>query len=132
MHLLGMQVSSGTGLPDVVAVNNQPCAIVTAALPPAAPPQASRTESASSLTTRDGEIIGVDGNPLMLWGINWFGFEDGTTMLDGLWAGMISFPVSQGDNATGAEHSCLLCLPHHGPCRLQLLLIEFLSLHPPT
>ena len=90
MHDLTLQVSNGTGLPDVVAVNNQPCAIQTAALPPPAPPQASHTESASLLTTRDGEIIGVDGNPLMLWGINWFGFEDGTTMVDGLWAGATS------------------------------------------
>ena len=95
MHHLTLQVSSGTGLPDVVAVNKQPCAIVAAALPPPAPPQGSHTESASLLTTRDGEIIGVDGNPLMLWGINWFGFEDGTTMVDGLWAGALYLPVRQ-------------------------------------
>ena len=80
----------------MVAVNNQPCVIQTAALPPPAPPQASHTESASSLTTRGGEIIGVDGNPLMLWGINWFGFEDGTTMVDGLWAGMSHLLAKQG------------------------------------
>jgi hypothetical protein len=113
VHCLTLQVSNGTGLPDVVAVNNQPCTIQTAALPPPAPPQASHTESASSLTTRDGEIIGVDGNPLMLWGINWFGFEDGTTMVDGLWAGMICIPVWQGKNAAGAGASCLCDASSH-------------------
>lgn len=81
------QVSNGLGMPDVVAVNNQPCTVQSAALPPPPPPTKSKTESASSLTTVNGQIIGVDGQPLQLWGINWFGFETGTTFLDGLWAG---------------------------------------------
>lgn len=78
-------------MPDVIAVNNQPCTIQSAALPPSPPPKQSRAESAASLTTVNGQIIGVDGQPLQLWGINWFGFETGTTMVDGLWAGMLAY-----------------------------------------
>lgn len=89
------QVLNGTGAPDEVAVNNQPCTVQLAALPPPPPPTKSRAETASSLTTLNGEIIGVDGQPLQLWGINWFGFETGTTFLDGLWAGE-GQPVTQG------------------------------------
>ncbi|BDA48966.1 probable major extracellular endoglucanase at N-terminal half [Coccomyxa sp. Obi] len=88
-----VEVLSGTGAPDVVAVNNQPCTVQLAALPPPPPPTKSRAESASSLTTLNGEIIGVDGQPLQLWGINWFGFETGTTFLDGLWAGSDSLTM---------------------------------------
>ena len=80
-------------MPDVVAVNNQPCVIQSAALPPHSPPKASHAEDASQLTTLNGQIIGLDGQPLTLWGINWFGFEDGTTMVDGLWAG--GFPMER-------------------------------------
>ena len=43
---------------------------------------------AANLMQVNGQIIGLDGQPLTLWGINWFGFETGTTMVDGLWAGM--------------------------------------------
>ena len=140
------QVYSGTGMPEAVAVNNEPCIVQSAALPPPPPPQSSSAESAASLTTVDirfeqssryiicmsgflrsssilhlhyvscgqqrrsrsrhicrscpaqvnGQIIGLDGQPLTLWGINWFGFETGTTMVDGLWAGMTqhNFPTS--------------------------------------
>ena len=77
----------GAGMPDSVAINGAPCSVQGAALPPPAPPQTSHAESAASLTTVNGQIIGLDGQPLTLWGINWFGFETGTTMLDGLWAG---------------------------------------------
>lgn len=81
------QISSGSGMPEVVAVNNQPCTVQSAALPPPPPPKATHTEAASQLTTLNGQIIGLDGQPLTLWGINWFGFDDGSTMVDGLWAG---------------------------------------------
>ena len=39
------------------------------------------------MTTLDGRIIGVDGRPLYLMGLNWFGFDCGATMADGLWGG---------------------------------------------
>ncbi len=74
-------------MPESIAVNGTPCSVQSAAPPPPAPPQSSREEAASSLTTVNGQIIGLDGQPLTLWGINWFGFETGTTMVDGLWAG---------------------------------------------
>lgn len=123
------QVKDGSGMPDVVAVNNQPCAVQSAALPPPPPPLKSKAESASSLTTVNGQIIGVDGQPLQLWGINWFGFETGTTFLDGLWAGELleSGPQSAAASLyTGLCRICssrvqdtgLLCLGHRSrtPC----------------
>ncbi len=93
--LKSVQMSNGTGMPDVVAVNNQPCIVQSAALPPPSPPKASHAESASQLTTLNGRIIGLDGQELTLWGINWFGFEDGTTMVDGLWAGACPYYSNQ-------------------------------------
>ncbi|KAK9803427.1 hypothetical protein WJX72_011774 [[Myrmecia] bisecta] len=39
------------------------------------------------MTTLDGQLLGVDGNPVYLHGVNWFGFELSTTMVDGLWQG---------------------------------------------
>ena len=30
---------------------------------------------------------GADGEPLTIKGINWFGFETSSTMMDGLWQG---------------------------------------------
>jgi hypothetical protein len=81
------QAANGQAMPSLVAINNQTCTVQSATLPPPPPPTQSKTESASSLTTANGKIIGVDGKPLQLWGINWFGFETGTTMVDGLWAG---------------------------------------------
>ncbi|EIE18857.1 hypothetical protein COCSUDRAFT_59785 [Coccomyxa subellipsoidea C-169] len=88
-----VEVSDGLGMPDVVAVNNQPCTVQSAQLPPPPPPTKSKAESAFSMTTVNGQIIGVDGQPLQLWGINWFGFETGTTFLDGLWAGSDSLTL---------------------------------------
>ncbi|EIE25050.1 glycoside hydrolase [Coccomyxa subellipsoidea C-169] len=39
------------------------------------------------ISARDGILYGVDGNPVVLKGVNWFGFETGATMVAGLWAG---------------------------------------------
>ncbi len=85
-----MQIDSTGGLqPQELRVNGQPCAFV--GLPPQvtqAPPTGAKAESASKLTTKDGQIIGLDGKPLFLTGINYFGFETGNTFLDGFWIGM--------------------------------------------
>lgn len=32
-------------------------------------------------------LAGADGEPLTIKGINWFGFETSSTMMDGLWQG---------------------------------------------
>lgn len=48
------------------------------------------TESAAGLTTRDGQITDLDGNIIVFKGLNWFGFDDGNTGPDGLWAGSTS------------------------------------------
>lgn len=48
-----------------------------------------RTESGLQPVSVSGiQLLGVDGRPLVLKGINWFGFEEpGNSMLDGLWLG---------------------------------------------
>ena len=35
----------------------------------------------------DVQLIGTDGNPVTMKTINYFGFNNGATMFDGLWAG---------------------------------------------
>ena len=45
------------------------------------------TESAAGLTTSNGQITDFDGNVIVFKGVNWFGFDDGNTGPDGLWAG---------------------------------------------
>ena len=66
-------------------------------LPEGSPALANASSSSSSssdativpgrMTTVNGKIIGVDGRPLYLMGLNWFGFDCGATMVDGLWGG---------------------------------------------
>lgn len=84
---LPTQVSNGTGFPSGAALNGVDCTVSQAT--PAPPPPLSRggIESGGQLTTSDGKIIGLDGNPLYLIGTNYFGFDDGNTMVDGLWIG---------------------------------------------
>lgn len=57
--------------------------------PPSLPPPASTgsAEEGGQLTTSNGQIIGLNGQPLQLNGLNYFGFDDGNTMVDGLWVG---------------------------------------------
>lgn len=81
------------GLDDVPAA---PAGNETSA-PTPPPPLASVLANSSSstnatiipgrMTTLDGKIIGVDGRPVYLMGLNWFGFDCGATMTDGLWGG---------------------------------------------
>lgn len=40
-----------------------------------------------AMTTQGTQILNSDGHPVELKGINWFGFNNGDTMVDGLWAG---------------------------------------------
>jgi hypothetical protein len=39
------------------------------------------------LSTKKGKLIGVDGLPLSIKGVNWFGFETAVTVVHGLWQG---------------------------------------------
>ena len=89
--------------PTAAALNGVPCALQTA-LPPPPPPAAA--ESVGSLSTQDGRIIGPDGRPLFLWGINYFGFEVGATMVDGLWAGAHCCGALPAANDVGDMNIC--------------------------
>ena len=82
-----LQVSSGTGKPSIAHVNGHNCTVTMAAPSPPTPPSSGAIESAGQLTTSNGQIIGLDGSNLYLIGLNYFGFDDGNTMIDGLWVG---------------------------------------------
>jgi len=79
--------------PQAVFVNGMPCEVVQAAsaVPPSPVPTEDSIPGLASfqadrpLSIRDGAIIGVDGLPLVVKGINWFGYENGQTNPDGLW-----------------------------------------------
>ena len=75
--------------PSTLTINGAPCNVASAAAPLVTPPppRGDAHTEADGMTTRDGLIIGVDGNPVFLMGINWFGFDCGATMTDGLWGG---------------------------------------------
>ena len=84
--------------PVNVTVNGNSCAIIidsnvtTEPLPNVTSSSVggASTESAAGLTTRNGQITDLDGNALVFKGLNWFGFDDGNTGPDGLWAGSAS------------------------------------------
>lgn len=44
-------------------------------------------EATQPISIKDGKILGVDGMPLAIKGVNWFGFETAVTAVHGLWQG---------------------------------------------
>ena len=68
-------------------ITNQPLPNVTAN---ANTTGGAETESAAGLTTSNGQITDLNGNVIVFKGLNWFGFDDGNTGPDGLWAGSSS------------------------------------------
>ncbi len=86
--------------PVNVTVNGDPCAVIinsnvtTQPLPNATTNAnatgGAETESAAGLTTANGQITDYNGNVIVFKGLNWFGFDDGNTGPDGLWAGSTS------------------------------------------
>lgn len=112
--ICALQVFPGDLQPTAAALNGVPCGLQTA-VPPPPPPAAA--ESVGSLSTEGGQIIGPDGKPLFLWGINYFGFEVGATMVDGLWAGALHCGASHAvnelfdTNAAVPVNACILACP---------------------
>ena len=58
------------------------------------------------------DLVGVDGQMLILKGINWFGYEDGNTAPDGIWAGntATSRDVATIVRFQGPSHQILACI----------------------
>ncbi|KAL3142124.1 hypothetical protein ABBQ32_004742 [Trebouxia sp. C0010 RCD-2024] len=79
--------NSSNVAPTSVSIAGQSCKLNITATVGASPSGAASESGGNPLTTDGGNIIGPDGNTLALLGINYFGFDDGNTMLDGLWAG---------------------------------------------
>lgn len=78
-------VVAGVGVPNITDVR---IASTSCTVAPAVTVQPSGTvQSGVQPVGIDGiDLVGVDGKPLTLRGINWFGLEEkGNTMLDGLW-----------------------------------------------
>ena len=81
--------------PVNVSINGNSCAIIIDSnvtmepLPNITSSSAggAETESAAGLTTSNGQITDLNGNVIEFKGVNWFGFDDGNTGPDGLWAG---------------------------------------------
>ncbi len=73
--------------PTAVSIAGKTCNLNITQTPGAAPAGGAIESGSGSLTTSGGNIIGLDGNVLTLMGINYFGFDDGNTMVDGLWEG---------------------------------------------
>lgn len=88
-------------MPESATLNGQNCPVSTAPPPPPPPPSSGAIESGGQLTTSNGQIIGLDGQPLKLLGLNYFGFDDGNTMVDGLWVGELL--ISNGDDVLVLE-----------------------------
>jgi len=73
--------------PTAVSIAGKTCNLNITQTPGAAAAGGAIESGPGSLTTSGGNIIGLDGNVLTLMGINYFGFDDGNTMVDGLWEG---------------------------------------------
>ena len=93
--------------PASVRVNGVPCALESKAdlaapvpplLAPAEPHAAAglRRSSAAErpVSVNGSQLIGVDGAPFTVMGANWFGFETGQTIVDGLWGNTYNALVS--------------------------------------
>ena len=86
--------------PVNVTVNGAPCAVIIESNATNQPlpnvttnanaTGGAETESAAGLTTSNGQITDYNGNVIAFKGLNWFGFDDGNTGPDGLWAGSTS------------------------------------------
>lgn len=53
------------------------------------------------MSTRDGQIIGLDGQSLYIKGINYFGYETGNTFLDGYWHGEVALTDPENSRLDG-------------------------------
>ena len=105
--------------PTAVSVNGAPCELEAGAdlaapvppLPTPADPLAAAGlrrswQAEKPVSTNGALLIGVDGKPFTVKGLNWFGFENGQTIVDGLWGNVQDAVVA--DFATVAWRMKLL------------------------
>ena len=84
--------------PTSIRVNGVACTLdskadLSAPVPPLPTPSDPLTASGlrrswaaeRPVSTNGSQLIGVDGRPFTIVGANWFGFENGQTIVDGLW-----------------------------------------------
>ncbi|EIE25045.1 hypothetical protein COCSUDRAFT_46570 [Coccomyxa subellipsoidea C-169] len=78
--------------PRHVLLNGQPCQLriglnLNVPIPTVLPNGTLIEDDEQPVSVTLGQFIGAKGEPLAIKGINWFGFETASTMLDGLWQG---------------------------------------------
>lgn len=77
--------------------------------PPAgqASPHLAAAEATPSqpISARNGQLYGVDGQPLTIKGVNWFGFETSVTAVHGLWQ-VLLMPLACGLICSAACRGC--------------------------
>jgi endoglucanase len=97
-------------------------ALVAASPSPSPPPIAASPaslETAFPLHTDRGNIVDAAGRPVILTGVNWFGFETSTFAPDGLWTrnyeSMLDQIVASGFNTIRLPYSNALFRPGNTP-----------------
>ena len=92
------------------------------------------------MTTKNGQLVDSTGKALFFHGINWFGFDDGNTMVDGLWEGGPRVPLlavvsmklhagsALGSEAAAGHESSHSARLYGGPCSCKMLLAGALRL----
>ena len=94
---LGALIAFTNETPQVnVSLNGVDCDVIITKLEIGS--SAASVESASTpqpMKTLDGQLLGVDGQPVKLIGVNWFGWtsESGISFFDGLWQGPTSLTL---------------------------------------
>ncbi|KAK9839537.1 hypothetical protein WJX81_008252 [Elliptochloris bilobata] len=89
-----VDASSQDFAPTNASVNGEACTLSVVSDIDAPVPELPGTPAVDEIlqpvSIQNSSIIGVDGQPLNIRGINWFGFETSATMTAGLWAGSTS------------------------------------------
>ncbi|KAK9809361.1 hypothetical protein WJX73_008925 [Symbiochloris irregularis] len=106
-----LEAPSQAFTPTSVYLNGVQCSlnltVNVSALVPGVPIPAnfSLAEAAGFISVENGVIVGTDGRPIVLHGLNWFGFDTQSTTVDGIYEGSSTIT---GDFATVAYRISLL------------------------
>lgn len=104
---LGAVVSSSGSMPSPPGLNVAGINCAVNATFNASTPESQIQSGTQPVSVEGTQLLGVDGEPLVLKGINWFGFEEpGNSMVDGLW--QVNLPYSC-DNCCSYDIDTMHC-----------------------
>lgn len=92
---LGALISYTSETPQVnVSLNGEECDVIVTKLESSVA-SVETTSTPQPMKTLDGQLLGVDGQPVKLIGVNWFGWtsESEISFFDGLWQGPTSLTL---------------------------------------